>query len=71
MPFSIEADKTLVWDNQQAKMVIKIRVLVRLLGNSGSLFAEKGPLYVETPQEISQAVHLLKARLIQSLPGIS
>jgi hypothetical protein len=69
MSLAIEADKALVWDQQQTKMVAKIRVLVRLLGNRGSVYAEQGPLYVDTPQEIYEAVRLLKFRLIQSLPG--
>lgn len=69
MPITVETDKALVWDNQQTKMVTKTRVAVRLLGNRGSVYNEEGPLYVETSQEISEAVQLLKNRLIRSLPG--
>lgn len=71
MPISVETDKTLVWDNQKTKMVTKTRVAVCLLGNRGSIYNQEGPIYVETPQEISEAVQLLKTRLIQSLPGLS
>lgn len=70
MPVSIEADKTLVWDNQQTKMVVKTRVFVRLLGNKGSVYLEQGPLYVDTVQETMEAIHLLKTRLVHSLPGL-
>ncbi len=67
MSLAIAADKALVWDNQQTKMVQKIRVAVRLVGNHGSIFREAGPLYVETTQEIFEATQLLRARLIKSL----
>lgn len=67
MSLTITADKALVWDNQQAKMVPKIRVAVSLVGNQGSIYRETGPLYVETAREIFEAVELLRARLIKSL----
>jgi hypothetical protein len=71
MPITVETDKTLIWDNQKTKMVTKTRVAVRLLGNRGSVYNQEGPIYVETPQEISEAVQLLKTRLIRSLPGLN
>jgi hypothetical protein len=71
MPIRVETDKALIWDNQKTKMVTKTRVAVRLLGNRGSIYNQEGPMYVETPQEISEAVQLLKTRLIRSLPGLS
>lgn len=72
MSIAIAADRALVWDNQQTKMVPKIRVEVSLVGNRGSVYREAGPLYVETAQEVFEAVQLLRARLIQSLlPGVS
>ncbi len=37
MSFAIAADRALVWDNQQTKMVRKIRVEVSLVGNRGSV----------------------------------
>lgn len=67
MSLAIAADKMLVWDNQRTKMVPKIRVAVSLVGNQGSVYREAGPLYVETAQEIFEAVQLLRARLIKSL----
>lgn len=67
MSLAIAADKALVWDNQQTKMVPKIRVAVSLVGNQGSVYHETGPLYVETAQEVFEAVQLLRARLIKSL----
>ncbi|HRD67683.1 MAG TPA: hypothetical protein PKY50_16180 [Candidatus Competibacter sp.] len=67
MSLAIVADKMLVWDNQQTKMVPKIRVAVSLVGNRGSVYREAGPLYVETAQEILEAVQLLRTRLIKSL----
>ncbi|MBK8184130.1 MAG: hypothetical protein IPK63_15125 [Candidatus Competibacteraceae bacterium] len=67
MPLTITADKALVWDIPQTKMVQKIRVAVSLLGNQGSVFQETGPLYVETAQEVFEAVQLLRTRLIKSL----
>lgn len=70
MPITVETDKMLIWDNQKTKMVTKTRVAVRLLGNRGSVYNQEGPIYVETPQEISEAVQLLKNRLIGSLPGL-
>ena len=72
MSFAIAADRALVWDNQQTKMVRKIRVEVRLVGNRGSVYREAGPLYVETAQEVFEAVQLLRKRLIDSLlSGVS
>lgn len=67
MSFSIVADRVLVWDRQCAKMVLKTRVEVSLVGNQGSVYREAGPLYVETAQEIYEAAQLLRARLIKSL----
>jgi hypothetical protein len=67
MSFAIAADRALVWDNQQTKMVRKIRVAVSLVGNRGSVYHEAGPLYVETAQEVFEAVQLLRTRLIKSL----
>lgn len=67
MSLAITADKALVWDIQQTKMVQKIRVAVSLVGNQGSVFRETGPLYVETPQEVFEATRLLRTRLIKSL----
>ncbi len=67
MSLAIAADKTLVWDNQQTKMVQKTRVAVQLVGNQGSIYHEAGPLYVETAQEIFEAAQLLRERLIKSL----
>jgi len=67
MSFAIAADRALVWDNQQTKMVRKIRVAVSLVGNRGSVYREAGPLYVETAQEVFEAVQLLRTRLIKSL----
>ncbi len=67
MSLAIAADKALVWDNQQTKMVPKIRVAVSLVGNQGSVYRETGPLYVETAQEVFEAVQLLRTRLIKSL----
>jgi hypothetical protein len=48
-------------------MVRKIRVAVSLVGNRGSVYREAGPLYVETAQEVFEAVQLLRKRLIDSL----
>jgi hypothetical protein len=70
MALAIDMDRTLVWDRQQTQLVTKTRVAVRLLGNRGSIFAEQGPLYVDTPQELLEAVQLLKSRLIRSLPSM-
>ena len=67
MSLAITADKALVWDQQQTKMVQKTRVAVRLVGNQGSIYRETGPLYVETAQEIFEAAQLLRERLIKSL----
>ena len=67
MSLAIAADKALVWDNQQTKVVPKIRVAVSLVGNQGGIYREAGPLYVETAQEVFEAVQLLRARLIKSL----
>ncbi|HRY17259.1 MAG TPA: hypothetical protein P5149_02550 [Candidatus Competibacteraceae bacterium] len=67
MSFTIAADKALVWDRQQNQMVQKIRVVVSLIGNRGSVYREAGPLYAETGQEVFEAVQLLRTRLIQSL----
>lgn len=67
MSLAITADKTLVWDNQRSKMVPKTRVAVSLIGNQGSVYREAGPLYVETAQEVFEAVELLRMRLIKSL----
>lgn len=67
MSFAIAADRALVWDNQQTKMVRKIRVEVSLIGNRGSVYREAGPLYVETAQEVFEAVQLLRKRLVDSL----
>ena len=67
MSLAIAADKALVWDNQQTKMVPKNRVAVSLVGNQGGIYREAGPLYVETAQEVFEAVQLLRARLIKSL----
>ncbi len=70
MSLTITADKALVWDHQQTKMVSKIRVVVSLVGNHGSIYRESGPLYVETAQEVFEAVRLLRTRLIKSLSGV-
>jgi hypothetical protein len=67
MSLAITADKALIWDQQQTKMVQKTRVAVRLVGNQGSIYRETGPLYVETAQEIFEAAQLLRERLIKSL----
>ncbi len=67
MSIAIAADRALVWDNQQTKMVQKIRVAVSLVGNQGSVYRQVGPIYVETAQEIFEAVQLLQTRLIKSL----
>ena len=67
MSFAIATDKALVWDRQQTQMVQKIRVVVSLVGNRGSVYRKAGPLYVETGQEVFEAVQLLRARLIHSL----
>jgi len=67
MSLAITADKALIWDQQQTKMVQKTRVAVRLVGNPGSIYREAGPLYVETAQEIFEAAQLLRERLIKSL----
>lgn len=67
MSIAIAADSALVWDKQQTKMVRKIRVAVSLVGNHGSIYREAGPLYVETAQEVFEAVQLLRTRLIKSL----
>ena len=67
MSFAIAADRALVWDNQQTRMVPTIRIEVSLMGNRGSVYREAGPLYVETAQEVFEAVQLLRKRLIDSL----
>lgn len=67
MPLAITADKALVWDNEQTKIVTKIRVAASLVGNQGSVFRVTGPLYVETAQEVFEALQLLHTRLINSL----
>jgi hypothetical protein len=67
MSLAITADRALVWDHQRTKMVPKIRVEVSLVGNRGSVYREAGPLYVETAQEVFEAVQLLRTRLIDSL----
>ena len=67
MSLAITADKALIWDQQQTKMVQKTRVAVRLVGNQGIIYREAGPLYVETAQEIFEAAQLLRERLIKSL----
>ncbi|MBL8260027.1 MAG: hypothetical protein JNM60_09495 [Candidatus Competibacteraceae bacterium] len=67
MSLAVTADKALVWDKLQNKMVTKIRVTVSLIGNQGSVFHETGPLYVETVREIFEAIEVLRARLIKVL----
>lgn len=67
MSLAVTADKALVWDKLQKKMVTKIRVTVSLMGNQGSVFHETGPLYVETVHEIFEAIQVLRARLIKLL----
>ena len=67
MSLAITADKALVWDNQRSKMVPKTRVAVSLIGNQGNVYRDAGPLYVETAQEVFEAVELLRMRLIKSL----
>lgn len=70
MSLAIATEKSWVWDQQQAQMVQKIRVIAHLVGNRGSIYSEAGPLYVETAQEVFEASQLLRARLIKSLlPG--
>mgnify|MGYP001179604627 CR=1 FL=1 len=70
MSLFITAEKSLVWDQQQTRMVQKIRVAVYLVGNHGGIYGEAGPLYVETAQEVFEASQLLRARLIKSLSGV-
>ncbi|HAO32734.1 MAG TPA: hypothetical protein PLP22_03855 [Candidatus Competibacter sp.] len=67
MSLSVKADKALIWDKLQSKMVTKIRVTVSLVGNQGSVFHEAGPLYVENAPEIFEAIEVLRARLIKVL----
>ncbi|MBK8509320.1 MAG: hypothetical protein V9G63_03155 [Candidatus Competibacter sp.] len=67
MSLSVKADKALIWDKLQSKMVTKIRVTVSLVGNQGSVFHETGPLYVENAPEIFEAIEVLRARLIKVL----
>jgi hypothetical protein len=69
MPLQISIDKALVWDRQQTQMVIRHKVLVCLRGTQGHVYAQAGPLYVQTAQETVEAVHLLRARLLRALPG--
>ncbi len=67
MSLAITAEKVLVWDQQQTRMVQKTRVVVHLVGNRGSIYGKAGPLYIETAQEFFEASQLLRARLIKSL----
>ena len=62
--FDIETKRVLVWDSYCNEMKPKTEVMVRLVGNKGSVFFEEGPLFCETGQDIYQAVCQLKSRLI-------
>ena len=69
MSFATETEKRWVWDRQQVRLVQKIRVVVSLVGNHGSVYGEAGPLFVETVPELFEATQLLRERLIRTLPS--
>jgi hypothetical protein len=48
-------------------MVAKTEVVVQLIGTAGTVFAEEGPLFCSSGQEVFQATQLLKERLIKNL----
>ena len=65
--FKIHVNPSLVWDNCTNQMVPCKEVVVQIVGNKGTVYAEAGPLFVQTGEEIFQAVQTLKVRLTNSL----
>lgn len=64
MAFNVQVNPSLVWDNCSNQMVSRKEVVVQIVGNKGTIYAEEGPLYAQTGQEIFEAVQTLKRRLI-------
>ena len=66
MAFNVIVNPSLVWDNCSNQMVSRKEVVVQIIGNRGSIYAEEGPLYAQTGQEIFEAVQALKGRLMKN-----
>lgn len=56
-------EKKWIWDQETNSLVQRSEVMVQLIGNRVSVFAEEGPLYVSSAQEIFEAVQVLRERL--------
>lgn len=67
MGFKVNVDKGFVWDNEQQQMVIRSKVVVQIVSNHGTVYAEEGPLYCSTAQEIFEATMTLRRRLVKDL----
>lgn len=65
--YNIEITPSLVWDNAASCMVSRKAVVVQIVGNKGTVYAEEGPMYAQTAQEVFEAVQILKARLCKEL----
>lgn len=64
MGLKLDTEKVLIWDSDINKMVIKTEVTVSLVGNHGSIYAVKGPIYCTNAQEIYEANLMLRHRLV-------
>ena len=67
MPWKIDTDKELKYNNLNGMMEIKTAVKVSLLSLKGACLIEQGPLYAESGQEVFELTQLLKQRAIEEL----
>lgn len=67
MGIKVNVDKGFMWDNEQQQMVIRSKVVVQIVSNHGTVYAEEGPLYCSTAQEIFEASMTLRKRLVKDL----
>ena len=67
MGIRVNVDKGFVWDNEQQQMVIRSKVVAQIVSNHGTVYAEEGPLYCSTAQEIFEASMTLRRRLVKDL----
>lgn len=67
MGIRVDTEKVMLWDSDVSKMVVKTAVTVSLVGNKGSVYACKGPIFCADSAEIFEASQTLRARLTSHL----
>lgn len=70
MGIRVVDEPCLVWDNDANLMVRKVRMILLVIGNRGSVMDKVGPIYIDpNKRDLVEAERTLRSKLEQKILG--